>query len=70
MLTVSLEYRGSPGLATNRMANSCWYMMTAALNAGLWGGVLEGKRWWMVHPMPQIPGPRMERMPNDAPHPP
>ena len=34
VLTASLQYRLSPGLATRRMANSCWNMMTAARNAG------------------------------------
>ena len=35
VLTARREYRGSPGLATRRIANSCWYMMMAARNAGL-----------------------------------
>jgi hypothetical protein len=35
VLTARREYSGSPGLATSRIANSCWYMMMAARNAGL-----------------------------------
>ena len=34
VFTASLQYKLSPGLATRRMANSCWNMMTAARKPG------------------------------------
>lgn len=35
VLTVRREYSEVPGWATSLMANSCWYIMIAALNDGL-----------------------------------
>ena len=43
VLTARRQYMGSPCLATRRIANSCWYMMTAARKEGLQeGGGAQG----------------------------